>query len=110
MRAPTEEWEPILDEFSTPFMGYDASMFGAGVVLDLAPDIYGDQRGRRRPLNFEEDAFHRVCLFGLEEESMVPVPPHELDVAFCDYFDVNEHHAPSEVALIDDVHVQMEER
>jgi hypothetical protein len=86
MRAPTEEWEPILDEFSSPFVGYDPSMFGAGVVLDLAPDIYGDQRNRKRPLVFEEDAFHRVCLFGLEEESMVAVPPYELDLAAYDYF------------------------
>lgn len=70
--APTLPWEPILDEFSTPFHGYDPARFGAGVVLDLAPDIYGDQRNRKRPLNFEEDAFHKVCLFGLEEDCMVP--------------------------------------
>ena len=70
--APTEAWEPILDEFSSPFVGYDESKFGAGVVLDLAPDVYGDQRTRTRPLSFEEGAFHLACLLGLEERCMVP--------------------------------------
>jgi hypothetical protein len=91
LRAPTEDWEPILDEFSSPFLGYDSSLFGAGVVLDLAPDIYGDQRPKRRPLGLEESAFHRVCLLGLEEESMVAVPPHELDTEQSNYFDFDGH-------------------
>lgn len=70
--APTPAWEPILDEFSSPFRGYDPAQVGTGIVLDLAPDIYGDQRPRTRPLVFEEDAFHKVCLLGLEEACMVP--------------------------------------
>jgi len=104
MRAPTEEWEPILDEFSTPFIGYDPSMFGAGVVFDLAPDIYGDQRAHKRPLVFEEDSFHRVCLFGLEEEAMVAVAPHELDIAAYDYFDERDG-----TPLIDFSHIEPED-
>jgi len=70
--APTEGWEPILDEFSSPFVGYDPEQFAAGVVLDLAPDVYKDGRNRTRPLEFEEGAFHLACLLGLEERCMVP--------------------------------------
>lgn len=71
LAAPTQEWEPILNEFSTPFLGYDQKA-GVGVYFDLAPDIYADQRNRTRPLSFEEGAFHRACLLGLEEDCMVP--------------------------------------
>jgi hypothetical protein len=70
--APTPAWEPILDEFSSPFRGYDPAQVATGIVLDLAPDIYGDQRPRTRPLVFEEDIFHKTCLLGLEELCMVP--------------------------------------
>lgn len=72
LQAPTVDWEPILDEFSTPFQGYDLQSFGTGIVFDLAPDIYGDQRKAKRPLVFEEDTFHRACFLGLEEACMVP--------------------------------------
>lgn len=86
LRGPTEEWEPILDEFSSPFVGYDADAFSAGVVLDMAPDIYGDQRGKRKPLSFEEETFHRACLVGLEENCMVPSTDSDLDTAASDIF------------------------
>lgn len=72
LKAPTEDWQPILDEFSSPFVGYDNAAFGSGIVFDLAPDVYGDQRQRTRPLVFEEGAFHKACLLGLEEHCMVP--------------------------------------
>lgn len=87
LRGPTEEWEPILDEFQSKFVGYDADAFGAGVVLDMAPDIYGDQRAKKRPLTFEEDAFHRTCLVGLEEACMVPSVDGEIETAASDIFD-----------------------
>lgn len=88
MRGPTEEWEPILDEFSTPYVGYDPNAFSAGVVLDMAPDIYGDQRQVKRPLSFEEDAFHRACLVGLEEHCMVPSADGDIETAASDIFDI----------------------
>lgn len=88
LRAPTENWEPILDEFSTPYMGYDPRDFGAGVVFDLAPDIYADQRQKQRPLGFEEDSFHRACLLGLEEACMVPSADGDLDVTSSDIMDI----------------------
>jgi hypothetical protein len=78
LQAPVENWEPILDEFSSPFLGYDPDQFSAGVVLDLAPDIYGDQRRYTRPLSIEEDSFHQVCLLGLEEACMVPNVKEEI--------------------------------
>lgn len=87
LRAPTEEWAPILDEFSSPFVGYDADLYGAGIVLDMAPDIYGDQRTKKKPLSFEEDAFHRAALFGLEELCIVPSTAEELQIASADIFD-----------------------
>lgn len=88
LRAPTEEWEPILDEFSSPYMGYDPSDFGAGIVFDLAPDIYDDQRRKTRPLSFEEDSFHRACLLGLEESCMVPSATEDLSSSASDIFDI----------------------
>lgn len=89
LRAPTEDWQPILDEFSTPFLGYNEADFGAGVVFDLAPDIYADQRQVLKPLSFEEDAFHRVALVaGLEEKCMVPSDIRDLDTSAADIFDI----------------------
>ena len=85
--APTEDWAPILDEFSSPFVGYDPKNFGAGVVIDLAPDIYGDQRQRRRPLCFEEESFHVACLLGLEETCMVPAANADLRHDIINYDD-----------------------
>jgi hypothetical protein len=88
LKAPTPEWQPILDEFSTPYMGYDMQDFGAGVVFDLAPDIYGDQRAHKNPLGFEEESFHRAALVGLEEKCMVPSDIHDLDTSAADIFDI----------------------
>lgn len=87
LKAPAPEWEPILDEFSSPYMGYNPSDFGAGVVFDMAPDIYADGRNRTRPLSFEEDSFHRVALLGMEERCMVPTEVRELGVTAVDIFD-----------------------
>lgn len=87
LRGPTQEWEPILDEFSSPFVGYDPDMFSAGIVFDMAPDIYGDQRGKKKPLSFEEETFHRTCLVGLEEMCMIPSTDGELQQAMFDPFD-----------------------
>lgn len=88
LKAPTPDWQPILDEFSTPYVGYDPRDFGAGVVFDLAPDIYGDQRGKTQPLVFEEESFHRAALVGLEEKCMVPSDIHDLDMTAVDIFDI----------------------
>ncbi len=89
IKAPTEDWQPILDEFSSPFVGYDLEAFGVGVVFDLAPDIYGDQRQKTRPLIFEEEAFHKACLLGLEEHCMVPSATESLNPsAEADLYDV----------------------
>lgn len=89
LRAPTENWEPILDEFSTPYMGYDPADFGSGIVFDLAPDIYGDQRPKKRPLSFEEESFHRVALVaGLEEKCIVPAEVQDIGTDAVDIFDI----------------------
>lgn len=89
LKAPTEDWHPILDEFSSPFVGYDEKSFGSGIVFDLAPDIYADQRAKTRPLGFEEDAFHKACLLGLEEHCMVPSATENLHRSFeADLYDV----------------------
>ena len=45
-RAHTEQWEPILDEFETPFLGYDTTGLGASFHLDLAPDRYSNASRR----------------------------------------------------------------
>ncbi len=87
LRAPTPEWEPILDEFESPYHGYDPRDFGAGVVFDMAPDIYGDGRHHVHPLGFEEDSFHRIALMGLEEKCMVPSESHDLGSSTIDIFD-----------------------
>lgn len=72
LRAPTENWEPILDEFETPFLGYDTSGLGASFHLDLAPDRYDIAQRRKNPLSFEEETFNSMCNFGLEETMVVP--------------------------------------
>lgn len=72
LRAPTEDWEPILDEFETPFLGVDTSGLGASFHLDLAPDRYDIAARRKNPLSFEEGAFHSACLVGLEETMVLP--------------------------------------
>jgi len=80
LRAPTENWEPILDEFNTPFTGYDPTRFNAGFVLDMAPDRYDIAQDLQRPLTAEEGSFHSACLLGLEQHMVNPMlNPVEID-------------------------------
>lgn len=71
----TQPWEPLLDEFQTPLVGFDTD---APFSLDIAPDNYAGGVSKRRPLNHEEATFHTACLLGLEEYIMVPVHPEKL--------------------------------
>lgn len=68
-QAPTPDWALVLDELKTPFLGHERDW---GITHDGNPSIYADQRQRARPLSFEENAFHLACLYGKEEEYMVP--------------------------------------
>lgn len=75
LRAPNEQWHSILDEFKTPFYGYDPEYIRGRFVFDMAPDLYGEALTKNRPLSAEENTFHSACLLGLEETMMRPVDP-----------------------------------
>lgn len=72
LRAPTEEWAPILDEFETPFLGYNDGGIGTSFHFDLAPDRYDIAQNKQSPLSFEEDTFHSACMFGFEKMMVAP--------------------------------------
>lgn len=75
LRAPNENWELLLDEFQTPFYGFDTDYLRGRFVFDMAPDLYGRAKNNNKPLRPEEETFHSACLLGLEEIMMKPVEP-----------------------------------
>ncbi|RLA42158.1 MAG: hypothetical protein DRQ64_00250 [Gammaproteobacteria bacterium] len=84
LRTQDVDWEPVLDEFKTPFYGYDKNLIQAGFALDMAPDHYADGLNLRRPLRHEEDAFEIAASMGLEERMMtredpLAIDPHSVD-------------------------------
>lgn len=100
LRTADVDWEPTLDEFKTPFEGYASHECRGGFVLDLAPDLYGeDCELIGGPLSHEESTFDTAAKMGLEESMMVKRtardyekvyrysdPDHDHDV-FVDPFD-----------------------
>lgn len=83
LRAPNQHWPGILDEFKTPFYGYDTDLIRSRFVMDLAPDLYSRGKGGK-PLSHEEETFHSACLMGLEHNLVFPAsinrktPGHEI--------------------------------
>lgn len=73
LRSSHAGWENVLDEFKTPFHGFDPAQLHAGFVFDLAPDRYDAGMDLQRPLSFEEESFHSACLLGLEHHMMIPM-------------------------------------
>lgn len=71
LRTLDVDWYPVLDEFKTPFYGYEEEETGSGLVLDMAPDMYAEGIALNGPMSHEEGAFHTASLMGLEEQMMV---------------------------------------
>jgi len=83
LRTEEAQWEEVLDEFKTPFLGYDPGPLGANFILDMAPDMYGTSQALRYPLQHEEKAFETACSdFNLEE--LLLVKNHSAELEMCD--------------------------
>lgn len=75
LRSTNEEWELILDEAHTPYVGIAPEAAMNGFALDLAPDRYGDGHKLHRPFSFEENAFHSLSCLGSEEAAVRGIDP-----------------------------------
>lgn len=75
LRGRNEDWELILDEAHTHYVGLSPEAMVHGFSLDLAPDLYGNGEKLHRPFSFEEDAFHSLSCLGAEEAAVRGVDP-----------------------------------
>jgi hypothetical protein len=75
LRSGNEDWELILDEAHTTYVGLAPEAVMNGISLDLAPDLYGSGEKLQRPFSFEESAFHTLSCFGAEEAAVRGINP-----------------------------------
>jgi hypothetical protein len=88
LRTEDVDWEPVLDEFRTPFHGYDHGSLRGGFVLDMAPDRYAEGLHLGGPLSHEEPTFHAAASVGLEAAMMTKEDPRLIRT----YTDVDPDH------------------
>jgi len=72
LRTAEADWDEVLDEFETPFYGYEQT--GSGFILDVAPERYAKGVRIGAPLSHEEPTFHTAASLGLEEAMLRKEP------------------------------------
>lgn len=72
LREPNVTWPVVLDGAKTRFQAYTDP---GNLVLDLAPDRYGEGQRLTRPFEHEETTTHIAASLGLEEAMWRPQDP-----------------------------------
>lgn len=88
LRTADVDWEPVLDEFQTPFYGYDTHALPGRFTLDMAPDRYAKGLRIGGPLSHEEPTFDTMATLHLESAMMTKEDPRVIRA----YADVDPEH------------------
>jgi hypothetical protein len=77
------EWQQICHEAETTYLGHDVERMNRSFVFDLAPDLYGLGKNKKKPFEHEEDTVHTLCLMGQEKyllgDRATGLDPHEIE-------------------------------